>query len=233
MFVPPFTVGQFFTVFADYNSAIWPLHIVGYGLGVLAVLALWVRAPLMKRAIPAALAILWAVNGVGYHLLFFVEINPIASLFAAVFLFQAILFAASALVPNDLRFELAFNVRSAAGLSFIVYALVIYELLGYWAGHGLMAGPIFGVAPCPTTIFTIGMLLLARGRWAAWLSVIPILWSLIGLAAALQLGIPEDFGLPAAGAALGIGLVVRAVRGRSSREPAEGSTGSINARASP
>ena len=83
-------------------------------------------------------------------------------------------------------------------MSFIVYALLIYELLGCWAGHGLMAGPLFGVAPCPTTIFTIGMLLLARGGWVVWLSIIPLLWSLVGLAAALQLGIPEDFGLPRA-----------------------------------
>jgi hypothetical protein len=48
-------------------------------------------------------------------------------------------------------------------LLFIIYALLIYELLGYWAGHGLMAGPMLRVAPCPTTIFTIGVLLLARG----------------------------------------------------------------------
>ena len=53
-----------------------------------------------------------------------------------------------------------------------------------------MTGPLFGVAPCPTTIFTIGMLLLARGGWVVWLSIIPLLWSLVGLAAALQLGFP-------------------------------------------
>jgi hypothetical protein len=69
---------------------------------------------------------------------------------------------------------------------------------------------MFGVAPCPTTIFTIGMLLLARGRWIAWLSIIPFLWSLVGLAAALQLGIPEDFVLPLAGVVLMIVLGVAA-----------------------
>ena len=65
-----------------------------------------------------------------------------------------------------------------------------------------MQGPMFGVAPCPTTIFTIGMLLLASGSWVAELSIIPFAWSLVGLAAALQLGIPEDFGLPVAGLVL-------------------------------
>jgi len=76
-------------------------------------------------------------------------------------------------------------------VSFIIYALLIYPILGIWAGHGLMAGPMPGVAPCPTTIFTIGMLLLARGGLVPWLAVVPILWSLVGLAAALQLGAPR------------------------------------------
>jgi membrane protease YdiL (CAAX protease family) len=202
MLDPPFTVAQFFAVFADYNAAIWPLQIVAYGLGGVAVITLWMRGPLSNQVILLVLAILWALNGIGYHFLFFSEINPIAKAFALFFLLQSILFAAAAWVPNDLRFDIRLNFRSLAGLLFIVYALLIYEVLGYWAGHGLMAGPLFGVAPCPTTILTIGMLILARGKWVVWLSIIPILWSLIGVAAALQFGVPEDLALPVAGAVL-------------------------------
>ena len=214
MLDPPFTVAQFFALFADYNAAIWPLQIVAYGLGGLAVIALWLRGPLVVQVILSVLAIMWALNGIGYHFLFFAEINPIAKVFAGFFLLQSILFAAAVMVPYDLRFEIRLNSRSAAGLSFIVYALLIYELLGYWAGHGLMAGPLFGVAPCPTTIFTIGILLLARGNWVAWLSIIPILWSFIGVAAALQFGVPEDLALPVAGAMLLITVAMGRVRVR-------------------
>jgi Family of unknown function (DUF6064) len=212
---PPFTVVQFFAVFADYNAAMWPLQIVAYGLGVLAVIALWLRGGLAKQVILAVLAILWAVNGIGYHFLFFSEINPVAKGFAGFFVLQSILFAASIFIANDLRFQVRANFRSAAGLSLIVYALLIYELLGYWAGHGMMAGPLFGVAPCPTTIFTIGMLLLARGKGVAWLSVIPIMWSLVGLAAATQLGVSEDFGLSIAAIALVAALTVDAIGART------------------
>ena len=216
MFNPPFTVEQFLAVFADYNAAIWPLQIAVYGLGVLAVIALWLRGPLAQQVILAVLAALWAVNGIGYHFLFFADINPIAKVFAAFFVLQSILLAASVFIAKTLRFEVGLSFRSAAGFSFIIYALLIYELLGYRAGHGMMAGPLFGAAPCPTTIFTIGILLLARGRWVAWLSVIPILWSLVGLAAAVQLGIPEDFGLPVAGAGLVIALIIEKHRIRRS-----------------
>ncbi len=232
MFDPPFTIAQFFAVFADYNSAIWPLQIIAYGLGILAILALWLRGTIVNHAILAVLALMWALNGIGYHFFFFAEINPIAKGFAAVFLLQSVLLTASILIPNDLRFEVQDDFRSKAGLSFLVYALFTYALLGYFAGRGLMAGPMFGVAPCPTTIFTIGMLILARGRFVVWLSIIPILWSLVGLAAAMQLGIPEDFGLPVAGATLFIVLWVPALWRERDREMSGATTDAVDAQAS-
>ena len=62
--------------------------------------------------------------------------------------------------------------------------------------------PAFGV-PCPTTIFTAGLLMLAAPR--SWLlSVVPVIWSLIGGSAASLLGVPADYALPVAGIALAI-----------------------------
>jgi hypothetical protein len=59
---------------------------------------------------------------------------------------------------------------------------------------------MFGV-PCPTTIFTAGILMLARPRiWP--LSVIPVLWSAIGGSAAFLFGVAADLVLPIAGLAL-------------------------------
>jgi hypothetical protein len=49
------------------------------------------------------------------------------------------------------------------GVALIAYAVVIYNALGYVLGHSWPNLPVFGVAPCPTTIFTFGMLLLATG----------------------------------------------------------------------
>lgn len=168
------------------------------------------------------------MNGIGYHYLFFTTINPAAALFAGFFVLQAILLAASAVSTKTMPFETGRDFRSMAGAAFIIYAMLIYPILGILAGHGLMKGPMFGVAPCPTTIFTIGMLLLARGSWVAWLSIIPFLWSLFGLGAALQLGIPEDFGLPVAGIAMFIVLAVGAFKGRRGGEAAAPKIGSAD-----
>ncbi|WP_309663497.1 DUF6064 family protein [Tabrizicola sp.] len=205
---PPFTVADFLAVFAAYNAAIWPVQIAAYALGLLAVAAIVIpRSGLMRSAF-AALSVLWAFTGIGYHLLFFASINPLASLFAAFFVLQAILLLASAIRPGDLHLQFGQDVRSTAGLITLVYALAIYPVLGILAGHGGTAGPMFGVAPCPTTIFTIGLLLFARGRWVIWLSVIPIMWSLIGLAAAIQLGIWEDLAMPVTAIGLGGALAL-------------------------
>lgn len=204
----PFTVEEFLAVFAAYNAAIWPFQIVAYALGALAILPVFLSRQYLTRLALAALAILWTFNGIGYHLLFFARINPIAPLFAAFFVLEAVLLLTSALHSGDLRFEFGADVPSVAGLMTIAYAVVVYPLLGLWAGHGWDAGPMFGVAPCPTTIFTIGLLMLMRGRWTTWLSIIPVLWSLVGVAAALQLGIPEDVAMPVAGVVLS-GLLAR------------------------
>ena len=208
----PFSTEQFFAVFADYNAAIWPAQLIAYALGLAAIGALWADGRLGRRLILSVLALFWAWNGIAYHYAFFAAVNPAAKLFAALFVLQAVLFAAAAVARNGLRFHVGWDFRSALGLGFIVYALLVYETLGYLAGHGLMKGPLFGVAPCPTTIFTIGMLLLARGANLMWLSVIPILWALVGTSAAVLLGVPEDLGLAAAAATLLVALAAGMVR---------------------
>ncbi len=211
----PFTTADFLAVFAAYNAAIWPAQIVAYGIGAVALAAVFVRRGNSVRLAFAALAILWAFTGIGYHLFFFAKINPIAPLFAAFFVLQAVLFMACAIRTGDLRFKLGADVPTVAGLIAIAYTLAVYPILGFWAGHGWDAGPMFGVAPCPTTMFTIGFLLMTRGRWRMWLSIIPFLWSIVGLAAAVQLGIPEDVAMPLAGLVLAWLLGVETLKRRT------------------
>ncbi|HSK09266.1 MAG TPA: DUF6064 family protein, partial [Vicinamibacterales bacterium] len=89
----PFTHEQFLDVFASYNTALWPAALVLWLLTALAVVA-WLRAgDRGSRALAGVLALHWAWSAVAYHAAFFRQINPAASLFAALFLVQAGLFA--------------------------------------------------------------------------------------------------------------------------------------------
>lgn len=80
----------------------------------------------------------------------------------------------------------------------IAFALVIYPAIGKLVGHDYPASPTFGL-PCPTTIFTVGVLLLTKATTPRWVYVAPVLWSMIGSAAAFLLGVYQDLGLLVAG----------------------------------
>jgi hypothetical protein len=58
---------------------------------------------------------------------------------------------------------------------------------------------VFGVAPCPTTIFTFGVLLMTVRPLPWWFVALPLIWAAIGSTAAVMLAVPEDLGLLVSG----------------------------------
>jgi hypothetical protein len=52
---------------------------------------------------------------------------------------------------------------------------------------------MFGITPCPVTIFTFGMFLLTTKPIPRWLLIISFVWSLIGGSAAFLLSVPQDW----------------------------------------
>lgn len=194
----PFTAEQFLAVFGAYNRAVWPMQIVLYVVAAaMAVLALRHR-PNAGRWISGLLAFLWAWMGIVYHWGFFRSINPAALVFGALFVFQAGLFLFGGAIGSRLTFRARPDAFRVAGSVLIAYALLIYPVVGAVAGHPYPDGPIFGL-PCPTTIFTFGLLLWADRPVPLWMVAIPALWSLLGASAAMSFGIVEDYLLPVAG----------------------------------
>jgi len=208
----PFTADEFFAVFEAYNRAAWPAQIV-LVLTALAVVLLaagsWSRR---DTVIAGLLGLLWIWMGAIYHLAFFTAINPAAYLFGALFVLQGLLFFVEAR-RGRIAFHATRDAYGWTGAAIAGYALVLYPALGMLAGHGYPAMPTFG-APCPTTIFTFAVLLWADRNVPARLLVIPVLWSLIGVAAALSLGVPEDLGLIVAAVAATTPILVRKRRAR-------------------
>jgi hypothetical protein len=190
----PFGIDAFLDVFARMNAALWPAQVGAYALGAAALFLALRGGDRAARAVPALLAGAWAFVAVVYHLVFFAPLNPAARLFGGAFLVEAILLGEAA-IRRRLTFGWTGSARALVGLAVVAYAGVGYPALGLALGHGWPRAPMFGVAPCPTTIFTFGILLLARGPVPPRLLVLPFLWALLGLSAALQLGVREDLGL--------------------------------------
>jgi hypothetical protein len=214
----PFTREQFFDLFAAYNAAVWPaLVVLWIASAVVSVLLLSSRRP-PDRRISALLAAHWIWSGVAYHAVFFTRINPAAWMFAALFLVQAALFFGVGVVQGRLSFAPRRNPWTVVAWSLVAYSL-LYPAINAAQHLTWSRMPTFGV-PCPTTIFTAGLLMLAnRASWR--LSIIPVIWSVIGGSAASLLGVRADYVLPIAGLALAIFTVLEpnAQRSRSAANP--------------
>ena len=194
----PFSVDEFLENLAQYNEAVWPMQLVLYAaaltcLGLLCTTRAWA-----SRMISLLLTGLWIWMAVAYHLKFFALINVAAWWFGILFALGATFFDWYGVVNDRLRFHLASGSWHVTGAILVIFALVIYPLLSFTLGHRYPAIPTFGL-PCPTTIFTIGILLFAQAPAPRAVFVIPVLWSAIGSLAALEAGMTQDLALSVAG----------------------------------
>jgi len=205
----PFTIDDFLDVFRRYNEAVWPAQWILVILAVVAVVAAF-RARRLTSAPAVILAVLWLWVGIVYHLAFFRAINPAAVVFGGLFIVQAGVFLWLALRKPAIRFTVRRDAAGLLGGLMIVFALIIYPSLGWLVGHRYPAAPTFGL-PCPTTVFTFGLLLWALPALPRRVLIIPVLWSLVATLAAFQLGMVEDFSLSIA-ALLASGVALRRER---------------------
>ncbi len=194
----PFTIAQFLDVFEKYNLSIWPMQIVLNLFGIAAIVLAVKKASYSDRVIAIILALLWLWSGVVYHLVYFTTINKAAYGFAVVYILQGMMFVVFGVLKPNLSFKYRPNAYGIMGSLLILYAMLIYPALGYFLGHMYPKAPTFGV-PCPTTIFTFGLLLWTGKDVPKSILIIPLIWSVIRFSAALSLGIREDIGLLIAG----------------------------------
>ena len=215
----PFTVEQFFDVFATYNTAIWPVQVLAYVLGVVALVLAFRESKLAARIVSGILGFFWIWMGLFYHIVHLSVINSAAWIVGIFYVLQGLLFLLVGTIFGRLAFRFILKPLPVIGGCFILYAMVIYPFLGISFGHSYPKAPMFGVAPCPTTIFTFGILLWATKSVHTYLLVIPLLWSIVGMSAAVNLGVPQDYGLVVAGI-LGTVLIL-IQKGKGKRVAAE------------
>ena len=194
----PFTLEQFLDVFRQYNISVWPVQALLIVLALLATYFSIFRKSYSDKIIVSILAFLWLWMGIVYHLIYFSSINKAATLFGCLFIIQGLLLFYIGVIKDKLKFQFSLNRYGITGMALIMFALIVYPLLGYWMGHVYPLSPTFGL-PCPTIIFTFGVLLFSSSRIHFIVIIIPVTWSLIGFSAVVSLGMKEDTGLLIAG----------------------------------
>lgn len=172
-----FSARTYYRLFELYNADVWPLQIAGLALGVAIIVLIW-RAPAWSgRAVATILLTCWLFVAWAYLLERYDSINFAARYYAIGFVLQAALLAWTGVIRDRLRFDLH-DATARIGLALIVYALAVHPLIPLFTGRPWMQAEIFGLAPDPTTIATLGVLLTAdRPRWH--LLALPLLWSAI------------------------------------------------------
>ncbi|HSS44546.1 MAG TPA: DUF6064 family protein [Thermoanaerobaculia bacterium] len=202
-----FSPQTYYRLFELYNAAIWPAQIVAVGLG-LAIWALLRRAAAIRgRLIAAILAGCWLWVAIAFHANRYATINWAAVYFAWGFGLEAALLIWAGTVRGRLVFERPVDLANRAGLWIFLLALAVAPLVGPIIGRGWRQVEIFGVAPDPTAVATLGILLLANGRGSWALIAVPAIWCAISGATLLAMKAPDAW-IPALAAVLVVSLTV-------------------------
>jgi len=186
-----FSQRTYYRLYELYNLEWWPLQIVALALGI-AVLALWRRGgDRAGRAIAAILALGWLWVAWAFHGQRYASINPAAGYFAWAFVVQALLLLWFGVVRSRLAPAPSVRMRQRAGLGLFLFALLIFPLIGPLLGRNWTQAELFGMAPDPTALATLGVLLAINLRHVGWLFPVPVAWCLVSGATLWAMDVPE------------------------------------------
>src|SRR5262249_1399892 len=139
--------------------------------------------PWRSRAIAAVLGLSWLWVAWAYHYTRYASINWAATYFAGAFTFEALMLLGFG-IANGLHLRPKDGWISLVGIGLVVFALLVHPLIGPLGGRSWSQVEIFAIAPDPTVVATLGVVVLASG-WSTWLLFpIPILWCLVSGATA-------------------------------------------------
>jgi hypothetical protein len=173
-----FSPRTYYRLFELYNAAIWPMQIVALLLGVAIVFLWWRGGRWHASAIAAILAACWLWVAYVFLLTQYDTINWAAKYFAAGFVLQTLLLAFAGIVRNRLALRSSAGVSGWGGPAVFLFALVVQPLAAPLMGRPWSQIELFGIAPDPTAVATLGVLLAAE-RAPGWLFVLPAVWCAI------------------------------------------------------
>ncbi len=188
----PFTTEQFFEVFKNYNSGIFPTQIFLFFLGLLLFFLVTSKIKRKNNYIGVILGLFWIWTGLVYHIIYFTEINKVALVFGSMFILEGIFILIETFRKNSFEFTFKKGTDGYTGYFIMFFGLILYPLIGYLTEGDPKTVISLGL-PCPSTIFTFGLFILSSSSLKKYLLIIPVLWSLIGLSAAINFGVYQDF----------------------------------------
>ncbi len=190
-----FTLERFLNYASRYNLDLYPVQYLMLGLGLIAILTVFFRTEHSSRFISAILAVFYGWNGIQFYMIYFKDFMPIPFVFAILFIIQALIFILEGTIRNRISFQFKADLYGLTGALLLFYALFGYQALEYLLGRGYPEILSFGMFPCPTVIFSLGILLWTGKKFPPYILIFPIINALSGFIPVFMIGIIEDIGL--------------------------------------
>jgi hypothetical protein len=200
-----FSPETYYRLFELYNASVWPAQIAALASGVVILALMLSRLPWIGRAVSLLLALAWLFVAWAYFYQRYATVNIAAPYFALAFAGQAMLLLLIGGSAGKLTFEQRHWI-GRAGLALFAFELAIQPLIGPLLGRSWASIEMFGIAPDPTVLATLGVLL-AADRMRFELMIIPLLWCAVTGATLWTMQSPDALLMPTAGLlALGLAL---------------------------
>jgi len=187
-----FSPRVYWRMFELHNEAVWPLQVIAVLLGA-AILVWSVRPrPWSDRVIWAVIAAAWIFVAWGFLWTRYATINWAAVYAVPIFAAEGLLLAWIGTWRAGLRLAVRKAVPILAGLALLLYSLVVHPFVAMLLGRPIQAAEIAGIAPDPTAMATLGLLLMVPGGAVTWaLIAVPLAWCVVSWVTLRTMGAPE------------------------------------------
>jgi hypothetical protein len=196
----PFSRDSWLRLLELYNARYWPGALLGLALGIA---TLWLLPSIgRRRLVLPGLSLCWGVCWLWVAWAFqrqtYAQLNWVGGYFAVAFALQGLLMVAIGIWASRRAHERAHEWTEAPekaeqrprsiriGYGIVLFAVLALPLVGLLQGHKWQGLALFGSAPDPTAIATLGLLAMLRGTFPlpaiGLLMVIPASWCLISAA---------------------------------------------------
>lgn len=172
-----FSQTAYYRQFELYNQAIWPLHIMAALFSLVILYALWKKPVWAGRLIAILLVVSWLWVAWAFLYQHFYQIHVVANWYAIGFVLQAGFITWYGVIKNRFTLFVRSRLRINIGAGLLFIALLFYPFIALITGRSWMQFEMFALAPDPTVLATLAILLFYKVP--AVLYAIPIIWVLL------------------------------------------------------
>lgn len=198
-----FSPRAYHRLFELYNQEVWPAQLATVAVGLAVALVWWQRRAGLVAITYAVFGVLWGWVAFGFLSRHLGTIHTAAGWCTAAFALQAALLVLCEAAVSARRGQWVVTRRAfAIGLGLMLFALLLQPGSGVLQGRPLAQAEVFGLAPDPTVVATLGLLTISSSLPPRWLArllwVVPLAWCAIGGMTLWTMGEPEAVVMPAA-----------------------------------